>query len=265
MANPDTLSFCVCRIIGNELPPRDLPGARLAALRYTLAHEPAIPRFWILNHIHDAHYRQLVIDLLHRSGERFHEIAFEPAVYAALESHLARVTYAINVNSARNRGIALARREARFCVCLDQDCFFTVTTWNDMRERICVDQQAKPDRMYYGLLMKRLVALDEIDNAAAFPSEEPHIVFREDAAELFDETRMFGHADKQELLVRLGYDPAPPYATHTDRCITVGHVFHLRCGPADAERDLNARLLLRNASLSAMLRRLDAMYRTRSP
>jgi len=260
MAHADDLSFCVCRIIGNELPPRDTPGERLAMLEYVLAKEPAAPRLWVVNHIHDAHYRRRVVELLDRYGERFHEIAFVPGVYAAIEGRFARLAYAINVNAARNVGIALARREARFCVSLDQDCFFTDQAWADMRERIRADQERAPQRMYYGLMMKRLVDIEQAADADGLPNEEPHIVFRADAPELFDEKRMFGRADKHALLIRLGYEPDPPYAVHGDTCITVGHVLHLRCGPSDAERDVENRLRLRNASLALMLSRLDAAH-----
>lgn len=250
------MTFAICRIIGNELPPRDRPGARLAALQHVIESDPHVDRFWVLNHIHDPWYRDRVVDLLRVYGQSFSEVTFDSARYARLSTRFERLAYAINVNHARNVAIALTRPRYDFAVCLDQDCFFTPELWARAADFITDDQTHCPERQYYGLMMKRLTDGLTTD-ASGLPDEEPQLVFRRDAELLFDPDVPFGHDSKLSLLRRLGY-LWPTFALEGDRCRTAGLVLHVPSGTDEAETDFATRVSRRLASLDALLRRLDA-------
>ena len=251
------MTFVVCRIIGNELLPRDEAGMKLAALRYIISQEAGINRIWIINHLHEPHYRECVLELLHQGGQRYHEIRFDHAFYRSLTTRRDKIRYAININGARNMAIELARREHDFVACIDQDCFFTARLWRETIGFITCDQLTSPRRQYYGLMMKRLVDF-ETAPVESLPNDEPQLVFRRDAPSIFDPELPFGCGDKMTLLHRLGYGPSPDYALSGDLCRTAGCVYHLRTGSVDAESQLSHRICSRALSIELLLRRLDS-------
>src|SRR5437016_1029965 len=185
MENAEPVKLGICRVIGNELPPRDRPGGKLASLRYILENEKGVERVWVLNHLHDPEYRQQVTDLLVNRQEPFVELRFDPRYYLTLCTIHERVRYAVNVNLARNLAIELTRRDHDFAVSLDQNCFFTPDLWEQLACFIREDQRKHPTRRYYGLMMKRLLAVDPA-GAADMPDEEPQLIFRRDSPALFN-------------------------------------------------------------------------------
>jgi hypothetical protein len=258
------MRLAICRVIGNELPPRDLPGGKLRSLQHILNTEKNVDRIWILNHVHDHAYRQKVIHLLTAYGERFHELLFDPYRYFRLSTLEQQICYAINVNEARNVAIALTRPQYDFAVCLDQDCFFTAPLWEETTEFIRKDQSICRERQYYGVLTKRLMSVDSTD-VESLPDDEPQLICRSDAAVLFDPTLPFGRGDKMTLLHALGYGRSPAYALRGDTCRTAGHVLHVRCGEPEAEVSLSTRMRARAQAIQALLDQVETRYSSSGP
>lgn len=272
---PATLStsdFAICRILGNELPPRDKPGSRMAALRHVLDNEPVFPgtrRVWLLNQIEDATVREAIKALLTERGEDFTQVDIRHQDYLTSWTREDRVKSAIGINAARNRAIALGHGIARFAVLLDGDCFFTPEAWQALRSGIEADQQACPARQVYSVPMKRIQvgAIGQID-PAALPTDEPQLVFRNDATWRFKAALPFGAAEKLELLYRLGHtkDVSQPLAADpTLPCTTAGYVLHLNTGDDHLEANMGARHLARNQSVDALLARIDARIAHQGP
>jgi glycosyltransferase involved in cell wall biosynthesis len=265
------MSIAICRIIGNELPPRDNPGGKLATLRWILERETAgtgTARYWIVNHLHDPEYRGHVLRLLTEFGEPYDELAFDPVRYRSLRNGRERCRYAININAARNHGIRLASASHEFVACVDQDCYFLPEQWQRVLDFVERDQGECPGRRYYGLTMKRISAgASAVADAdlASLRDEEPQLIFRRDARQLFDPALPFGDGDKMRLLADLGYGPSPRYTLLGDRCRCAGTVLHLAAGEPDADRDLGVRMRHRSTSIERLLRGLDSNYRVESP
>lgn len=253
------MRFGICRVIGNELPPRDTTGAKLRTLRTVLAQDVGVRQIWVLNHLHNPDYRNDVVEALQNAGHSYFEISCDGRHYASLTSRRERLRYAININAARNIAIELTRQYCEFAVSLDQDCVFTPDAWTEMREYIAWDQCRNPGRMYYGLMMKRLCTGGRV-TAGEMPDEEPQLVVRSDARMLFDTRRCFGDGDKAMLLHQLGYGPAPLFILYGDRCRTAGVVYHVPAGPDLAETDIRLRMQLRSESLDLLIRSLDRRY-----
>jgi hypothetical protein len=253
------MNFALCRVIGNELPPRDAPGEKLRSLQRILERDESAARVWVLNHLHDPTYRQQVLALLQQHRETFQELRFDPSRYFALTTLRERVCYAININRARNLAIDLARPGHEFIVCLDQDCLFTRRSWAATVAYIANDQKRAPDRKYYGLIMRRMVRQNGRYRVTRV-NQEPQIVFRQDALQLFDPDRPFGDNDKVALLQSLGYGPGPEYAIHGDTCRTAGYVVHLPSGDDDAEVSFPVRWRKRQASIANLLQRIQILY-----
>ena len=256
------MNIMICRIIGNELPPRDMPGGKIETLRWILKHEPRdLPRFWVLNHLHDGDYRAKVIQLLREFDQPVDELVFEASRYAHLTNDRERCLYAINVNEARNHGIRCCAGATTFIACLDQECWCSLRQWSEVVRFIDADQRACPQRCYYGLRMKRIVDGD-FSAADVLPDEEPQIIFRNDAPRLFDSAIPFGEGDKVELLSYLGYGSLPHFLLSGSACRDAGTVMHLAAGEERQEREIHFRAEQRSRSVEHLLRALDHRYRT---
>jgi hypothetical protein len=251
------MTYAICRVIGNELPPRDWPGAKLDSLEYILQHAEPTDLIWVLNHIHDPCYRDAVTNLLKQYDQPFYELRFELEHYSKLRTPRERWCYAININQARNVAIRIGTANHDFAVCLDQDCFFTLPLWRQVVAFIEEDQSTFPGRCYYGLMMKRLVDNQKVD-LRTLNNHEPQLMFRRDAPFLFDPQLPFGDGDKAALLQKLGFGRPPGFAVQGNLCRVAGSVLHLRSGSAEAETDLKTRMRLRTMSINALLSNLNA-------
>lgn len=254
------MTFGIVRVVGNELPPRDAKGARLETLRWMLSQAEPTRRYWVLNHLHDADYRQTVIALLNEHRESYEELLFDPSYFLSLSDARDRIRYAVNINAARNVGIRRMRMTCDFVVSLDQDCYLTAEHWRAMRSFIVDDQAANPGRKYYALVMKRVLDASNL-NRVLRRDEEPHLIFRHDAETLFDPSIPFGEDDKVTLLKQLGIGPPPTFEISGDQCRMAGEVHHLPSGSAGPEVMYPIRRDLRALSLSRLLEQLDARYR----
>jgi hypothetical protein len=258
--------FCICRIVGNELPPRDAPDTKFNCLKYIVEKEevPEATRVWIVNHIVNDEYRQRVMDLL--KYEVWYEVPFEWSQFRKLPTERDRIAYAINVNGARNHGIEKCQPMARFTVILDQDCYFWTDEWIRVKENIREDQKTH-DRQYYGLVSKRIHLDNMPETSETVNDEEPMPIFRDDATIRFDPYVPFGDNDKRRLLWELGYETCSK--THTfkitkgDMCKTVGCVMHMAFGDEHLETSLQARLAARKESVRRFLKVIEEKHTIR--
>jgi hypothetical protein len=212
-------SFCVARVVGNQLPPKDAIGTKIRSLKYVLEQDRQIPcdKIWLLNRIIDEDYLQEVKTVL--EGQTIYEVPFEGKEYRNLVDRQAKLRYLTNINPARNKIIRQSQTNYEFTISLDQDCFFFPENW-DFAVKSIIDDCGS--RKYYGLVSKRLVDVTKIWDE---PDNEPMLIFRHDADLLFDENLVFGQNDKRELLFRLGY--SPDWKATKLICQTAGYIMHI--------------------------------------
>lgn len=233
-AEPET--FCLLRIIGNDLTPRHRKGQSRDNVAFTLEREASLEgcsKHWILNRIFDAEEEAAIIDLLEQHQQSYHCIPFDLAVYAqqpwdidclaelgrvslkdgdkalsreklnvAALSRRTKSNYAINNNGARNFALDLGRSMAKWVLPWDGNCFVTEAAWKSIREGIA----ERPYIPYFVVPMARITDNAMLLKAHYRPNaiEEPQIIFRRDAQEKFDERFPYGHRPKVEFLWRLG-------------------------------------------------------------
>jgi len=231
----------LCRILGNDLPPRHHQRQTLNNVKFILEHERLTEQFerrWILNRLWDSGAEEKLIDLLKRSNQEFMSIPFNRNLYRQQSldaSGLPRsfdpikimnsVTLkraqviafewiyrrknltAIGLNSARNVAIETGLKQARWVLPLDGNTFMRREALLDLLELI----RENPDAKYLVLPMVRIfdnsVLLErslKLENV----TEEPQLAFRDDSLDRFDEELRYGNRPKAELLVRLGV-PGP--------------------------------------------------------
>ena len=235
----------IIRILGNENPPRDVPGERVKVLRHILENEPQPPdvgRFFVLNRIVSDEYRKELQTLLESYQLPVAVLPFNwkiPVTVATIALD------GIAINRARNTAIALGSNVARYIIVLDGDCGFTEEGLSPVLEEM------RQDRYKYLSIPHR--------RAGQQTQGEPMLAFRNDSDLRFDETRAFGAQDKVELLIRLGHD-STPYSGHLkiegDQTKLVGEVMHYSTGEAGIESDLATREKARRDSMAELTQRV---------
>ena len=299
-AVPET--FCLLRIIGNDLVPRHRKGQSRDNVAFILEHEPelqACSKRWILNRIFDAEEEQAIIEMLERHGQPYDRIPFDLAAYArqpwdmegvpermlgsdidlpreenltlATRLRRSKSSYAINNNGARNVALTVGRASAKWVLPWDGNCFLTENAWSRIRN----DVARRPFLPYFITPMARIVDNSMLLQArfSPRPREEPQIIFRSDAREMFDERFPYGRRPKVELLWRLGvpgvwdefsmeeYDlPRPPLCVEAGQYARAGWVARLSSGKPTLEigrKSAKSRNLTRDEAIVGFLDMLD--------
>lgn len=240
-----------CRIVGNELLPRDQTETELSCLKWIVENGNLInvKNLWVLNNIVDPAYRAKVISLL--KDQDTIEMTLDLKSYHAKKTWDEKVVSLININAARNYGVKYAQKKCDFVVCLDQDCYFLRSEWKSIVRTIEKDQKTN-NRKYYGVNSKRIhidqipKSLKDIEIGEAMP------IFRHDANQYFNANIPFGKADKVELLMRLGYNQNSTEITG-DLCRTVGSVAHMTFG----NNDIMLHKKIREESLTLLMSKLE--------
>lgn len=235
---PDT--FGLYRIIGNDLYPRHAKGQSRSNVEFILKNEAELPlcqKRWILNRIFDADERRSIVSLLKEhnqtyyeipfSGDEFRKIGWDLSTYphesyliskefltlpdldqsrAYTAAYRRKNNYLMNNNGARNYALELGRREFKWVLPFDGNCFITESAWDEFIHSVC----SIPYRKYFVIPMQRVTNNEELlrDDFCPCPVEEPQIAFRRDASERFDERHPYGRRPKVELFWRLGV-PGP--------------------------------------------------------
>ncbi len=228
---PDT--FCLWRIIGNDLVPRHRKGQSRDSVAFILDHEPELQdctKHWLVNRIFESDEQAAIVALLERHNQSYHCLPFDLSEYGRqpwdlegipdsalsisesfatvepeqrIEARIRRLknNYAINNNGARNAALSLGRSLAKWVLPWDGNCFLTTAAWAAIRE----DVRRQRFLPYFMVPMTRTTANRELlrPEFAPKPTEEPQIIFRKDAADTFDERFPYGRRPKVELLWRL--------------------------------------------------------------
>ncbi|GJJ69073.1 hypothetical protein EMPS_01419 [Entomortierella parvispora] len=283
----DPESIVLYRILGNDLPPRHRPGQTLSNVRFILEHEPEFNKtrkLWVLNRIVDQQAESSILQLLDHHRQEYIRIPFvekdylkqdfkledfpEPDFFSSDDystfSKVAKLRvldytyhdknrYAMNNNGGRNIAINHGKTQvdARWIFAFDGNSFMTKNAMSEIKQAIQDHGEAVK---YFVVPMARLVdnsqLLKGVDTRPD-SKEEPQIIFRNDADDVYNPDMRYGRRSKLELLWRLGAlergkiskpsvswepkerDPTPAKADF----ITVGWVFRLFSGKRSQEEN----------------------------
>ncbi|CAG8734282.1 16766_t:CDS:2, partial [Acaulospora morrowiae] len=297
------------RILGNDLPPRHKPGQVLQNLMFILENEPPFPntkKWWVLNRIVDEEYEDSILELLKRYRQEYVRIPFEvdeylkkdfrledfpePDFFHSYEymnfSKVAKLRtidytyhdknlYAMNNNGGRNAALMHGKSQpnARWIMPFDGNCFLTTNGFNDIISQI---EKWGDEYKYFLVPMKRLLNNTELlvgsDQRPSTP-EEPQIIFRYDAQEMYNENMRYGRRSKLEMLWRLGVPtprrmlnkPSVPWEIQDVSYLTppqkkyktVGWIFRLFSGQASLEESGMLRAFSRLLAIQDFLDGID--------
>ncbi len=235
-------SFALCRIIGNDLPPRHKKGQSIDNVKFIIENEPVFEnctKLWLLNRIFDSETEALLVSPLEEHGQVYERIPFNSEEFqtvgyefsnfedsmifadgrldrmdaegytsnggkmrAVMQAYSARNNYVMNNNGARNAALEFCLRHAKWALPFDGNCFFTQKAW----EATCGDILTQRDKRYFIVPMARIqnntVLLE--DDIVLEANEEPQLAFRCDAPLRFDPSHAYGRRPKVEMFLHLG-------------------------------------------------------------
>ncbi|KAG0197082.1 hypothetical protein BGX28_009417 [Mortierella sp. GBA30] len=235
----DPESIVLYRILGNDLPPRHRPGQTLSNVRFILEHEPEFNKtrkLWVLNRIVDPQAEASIIQLLDHHHQEYIRVPFQEEEYLKHDfrledfpepdffssddystfSKVAKLRvldytyhdknrYAMNNNGGRNIAIQHGKTvDARWIFAFDGNSFLTPNAMGEIKLAI---QQHGDAVKYFVVPMARLVDNSQLlKNVDTRPNskEEPQIIFRNDATDVYNPDMRYGRRSKLELLWRLG-------------------------------------------------------------
>lgn len=229
------MKIAICRIVGNELPPKDEGRAKLKSLEFVIKNEASGENnFWVINRIADKNYLKNIEYLL--KDEPTINIPFNKNEYKNAANKLHYIT---NINAARNLGIKTCLEKYDLVFILDQDIYFTKEQWNHINSNLNNSQ-------YFGVVTKRIHVSDIDKDYREFKNNELMLGFTKNASESFDETIIFGNNDKIELIKRLKSETK-----------IVGMCSHIGFADPKIEYDLGYRLEQRKLSLAQLVADVD--------
>ncbi|KAK3844156.1 MAG: hypothetical protein J3R72DRAFT_398273 [Linnemannia gamsii] len=236
----DPESIVLYRILGNDLPPRHRPGQTLSNVRFILEHEPEFNntrKLWVLNRIVDPQAESSIIQLLDHHRQEYIRVPFvegeylkqdfkledfpEPDFFSSDDystfSKVAKLRvldytyhdknrYAMNNNGGRNIAIQHGKSnvDARWIFAFDGNSFMTKNAMEEIKHSI---RKHGEIIKYFVVPMARLVDNSQLlKGADTRPNskEEPQIIFRNDAEDVYNPDMRYGRRSKLELLWRLG-------------------------------------------------------------
>jgi hypothetical protein len=269
--------FFVIRILGNELPPRDLPGSRLVVLEQLLR-EPelgGVTKYWIINRVWNPELVAAYCKLLAPGYRgRLRELVFREDPYFKAKGRDDRLLYCPGINHARNEGLRIAFDEhgAQFAAVLDGDCGFTWDLWEEVMAEIVSDHVDGKGKLAYSLPMLRISHASWNAALAGVPVptaelDEPQLIITRHGWNLgirYDESYHFGHLDKIELLIRLGHDfnsHRQLRLLHENMCRSIARCYHIHTGNDAVEADYHWRGEVREMSLARLHEDITHHYR----
>lgn len=173
MSQPSAVFF---RILTADLPSLQSVGNIAEQLAFILTHEPELPglqKRWLLAQIGDASQRQILIQLLEQHDQPWHELPFQPEVYATCWTDLgtlpkdchpwaqaftclnsdeqtlvldyvgrSKSLYLCNPNAAANHALRLGWADAPWVFVADTASFLTLEAWQVIRPLLRVSELA---------------------------------------------------------------------------------------------------------------------------
>ncbi|SFB83599.1 TPR repeat-containing protein [Marinospirillum celere] len=229
-------TFCLVRIIGNDLYPRHKKGQSRKNIKFILENEPeysGLEKMWIVNRIFDKKERNEIIKVLKKYKQDFIEIKFDESEYKKIpfdtdslptpwflntekyqnlsDAEKNRVltslyryknNYVMNNNGARNVALIEAKKRAKWALPWDGNCYLTPDAWQAIQR----DVTTTPWYSHFVVPMARVLSNNDLINNENPPDpvEEPQLIFRKDTLELFNEEFCYGRRPKVELFWALG-------------------------------------------------------------
>lgn len=220
----------IYHIVGDELPPRDMPNTRERVTRYILSQPaigPDVVHHWVLNRIRSLPLRQSLQNMIRRAPGRNHIVILPPTFTpASYQDDTQLLAAAININAVRNWAVDNGQsRRYDWTIPLDGDCVFSPADF-----QLFLQQCAATNTEYTGIPMRRCLVSAAGSRDAITQLVEPQLAFARTAKLRFDPTLPFGQADKLELLIRLGFSPVSGRHTEllrTDLCSVASTVDHI--------------------------------------
>ncbi|WP_457807658.1 alginate lyase family protein [Kushneria sp. EE4] len=297
-------TFVLYRIIGNDLYPRHAKGQSRNNVEFILNNEQPLEgcvKKWIVNRIFDSSEEAQIISLLEAHHQDYIHLPFDPVAYERLDFdtsilphenyltskefhdlkrfekrriytavHRLKNNYAMNNNGARNVALDAGRKEYKWVLPWDGNCFLTPSAWEQVKREIQEQSYFK----YFAVPMARVLDNDALlnEDEKLDPAEEPQLVFRRDAQERFNEAYSYGRRPKVEMFWRLGMpgkwdmwvdesedQPRRPLAPEAYQWGVAGWVARLFSGMKEQEVENGAvnRNQRRQDAIVAFLQQLD--------
>ncbi len=288
-----TVIFNVCRILGNDLPPRHAENQTETNLEFLLTHEPDLAfaeKTFVLNRIYDVVQKNKLKRMIERFGYRAWEIPFDASEYNSSLDPAHKFAYLTNVNRARNFALEQAWKTAdmdqRWVLPLDGGCIFRGLGWEDICSN-AADMLAHRDRTpYFTIPMFRMgdnnrygndsdIQIEEtfhIASNAVHSLSEPQIAIGKEADCKFNPALQYGRVDKVEMLWKLGitgvWDSWEPVvkkqalskkSKHFGKVKSFGYVCRMDSGNPDADRNNVIRGRTRAQAIPELLNRVKEL------
>ena len=213
------MKFDLWRILGNDLPPRHSESQTEDNVDFILERESAFEncrKLFLLNRIIDPEKEKRLHIKLSSAGHRVIAMKFEREKFISLDSMQARAHYLTNVNYARNYCVELSLSEGADVVCpMDGGMYFTYAGWDGFSQ---IAKENSRDG-YFAFVTWRLLSYADVLDTTILPQFKSEYYFGDQvscgltelqlaltrhADQRFDESLMYGRADKVEFLYRLG-------------------------------------------------------------
>lgn len=229
-------TFCLVRIIGNDLYPRHEIGQTRKNIKFILDNEPnydGLSKLWVVNRIIDKDERSEVLRMLKEYNQDYVEIIFSVGDYKKIPfdteimpkvgylgskeyqeitslqydrvvtaTYRLKNNYVMNNNGARNVALEEAKKRAKWALPWDGNCYLTPDAWRAIQK----DVTGAPWYSHFVVPMARMLSNDDLINNATPPDpvEEPQLIFRNDTEEKFNEDYCYGRRPKVEFFWAIG-------------------------------------------------------------
>ena len=222
--------YCICRVVGNDLPPRHGIGQTLTNLRFILDKEPTFSdttRLWVVNRIIDSQAEADIIALLDEKGEAYMHFPFTLEGYETSWEADRKLNHIIQLNRARNVAADRAQRAARWTIMADGGIFFTQEGWDIIAAGLKPNGASVQKIEVYRLMKDNSEAL-RFDPARYTVEAEQMLAYLPEANISFDEGIAYGKREKKVLLDALPDAPMTGYCLRLHDFSRFGFINQLR-------------------------------------
>jgi len=222
--------YCICRVVGNDLPPRHGIGQTLTNLRFILDNEPTFSdttRLWVVNRIIDPQAETDILALLDERGEAYTHLPFTLEGYDMTWEADRKLNHIIQLNRARNVAADRAQHLARWTIMADGGIFFTQEGWDIISAGLQPEAASVQKIEVYRLMKANSEAL-RFDPARYKVEAEQMLAYLPEANVRFDEGITYGKREKKVLLDALPDAPMTGYCFRLHDFSRFGFINELR-------------------------------------
>lgn len=245
--------YCLCRIVGNDLPPRHGIGQTLENLKFILDNEVAFldtTRLWVVNRIIDHEAEAEIIDLLTKRGEPFIHLPFELDAYDIAWDADRKLNHIIQLNKARNLASGKAEQLAHWTIMADGGIFFTRQGWEIMTSALDLNGVNVAKIEVYRLMKRNDEALQfALENYKV--EAEQMLAYLPEANIQFDENIPYGKREKKMLLDALPNAPMYGHCLRLHDFSRFGFINELRA-------------VQRQKAVQLLIEKVDMIFKNRS-